>query len=350
MLARATRCHLSTAIRASGRAARIPEAYGAEVSITTTSTASRKSALCSASQSFTHAPERPGASPSIRPGPVVSASTNEVSQGSVRRQWASARTHRADLARVSSIPSTLVGSGSGSHLTAAATSTRCAVGQDTPWVWATSSTARFPEAISVAIASRSRQVSRALAEIASDCCVNEPVSHSGSGQARRRLRHHSSTTCPHASRSLTRTNGRSLTRVVRTPHPGQGASRSRCSITTLRSLLLSRSRPVTTNSSSSPNSTDVLSIMLVASCRCRWSETNSMTGATSPLRSGHPAQSRRAEEGRNAHRYQRCDLVTRHTRHAIARMSPGWFEPGSRLCLTPPPGDVVAARRTGPRR
>ena len=34
-LARATRCHLSTAICACGRAARIPEAYGADGSITT---------------------------------------------------------------------------------------------------------------------------------------------------------------------------------------------------------------------------------------------------------------------------------------------------------------------------
>ncbi|GGL45796.1 hypothetical protein H9L10_11990 [Phycicoccus endophyticus] len=233
--------------------------------MTTTSIPSRNAGVCSASQSFTHAPDRPGANPSIRPGPAVSASTNEVSHGSVRRQPGSARTRRTDRARVSSIPSTRTGSGAGSHRAAAATSARWAVGQDTRWVRATSLTARFPEAISVASAVRNRLVSRARVGIASDCCVNEPVPQSGSGQASHRLHHHSSITCPHASRSFTRTSGRSFTRVVRTPHAGQGAARSRCPMTPFRSLLLSRSRLVTTNSPSSPNSTAVLSIMLVAS-------------------------------------------------------------------------------------
>lgn len=44
--------------------------------------ASRNAGVCSASQSFRQAPERPGANPMSRPGPVVSASTN-VSHGSV---------------------------------------------------------------------------------------------------------------------------------------------------------------------------------------------------------------------------------------------------------------------------
>ncbi len=113
---------------ARGSAVRIPEAYGAQVSMTTTSIAARKVGVCSASQSRTHAPDRPGASPSILPGPVVSASTKDISQGSVRRQPASARTHRTDVARVSS---TAPGSARGSHRAAAATSARCAVGHDT---------------------------------------------------------------------------------------------------------------------------------------------------------------------------------------------------------------------------
>ena len=100
--------------------------------MTTTSIAARNPGLCSLSQSFTHAPDRPGANPSIQPGPVVSASTKLVSHGSVRRQPAPARTHRTERARVSSIPSTLVDSGAGSHLAAAATNARCAVGHDTP--------------------------------------------------------------------------------------------------------------------------------------------------------------------------------------------------------------------------
>ena len=61
-MARATRCHLSTAIRASGRAVRIPPAYGADGSITTRSMPARNAGVCSASQSITHAPERPGVS------------------------------------------------------------------------------------------------------------------------------------------------------------------------------------------------------------------------------------------------------------------------------------------------
>ena len=52
----------------------------------------------------------------------------------------------------------------------------------------------------------------------------------GSSRRRRRLRHHSSTACPLASRPLTRTTGR----------------------------WSSRSTLETTNSSSSPNSTDVV--------------------------------------------------------------------------------------------
>lgn len=71
---------------------------------------------------------------------------------------------------------------------------------------ATSSTARFPEAISLANAVRNRMVRRARAGIAPDCCVNERVAHSGCGQARRRLCHHSCTTCPQASKSLTCTS------------------------------------------------------------------------------------------------------------------------------------------------
>src|SRR5215217_3882699 len=49
-LASATRCHLSTAILASGRAARIPDAYGAEGSITTILIIFRNASDCSPSQ------------------------------------------------------------------------------------------------------------------------------------------------------------------------------------------------------------------------------------------------------------------------------------------------------------
>lgn len=111
---------------------------------------------------------------------MVSASTKLVSHGSLRRQPASCSTQRTDRALVSSIPSTLVGSGSGSHLAAAATSARCAVGHDSPDSAATSQTALFPGAIAFATVSRSRLVTRALGAIAALTWVNGPTTHSAS--------------------------------------------------------------------------------------------------------------------------------------------------------------------------
>jgi hypothetical protein len=68
---------------------------------------------------------------------------------------------RTDRNRVSSIPSLLVGAGSGSQGAAAETSAWCAVGHDTPYSPATSETARLPDAIAVATRCRSRSVTRA---------------------------------------------------------------------------------------------------------------------------------------------------------------------------------------------
>jgi hypothetical protein len=127
---RGATCPLRPALQ--GNAARTPEACDAEGSMTATSTASRKAGVCSASQVFTQAPVRPGARPSNTPGPVVSALTNEVGHGSLRRYPAGSSTQRTDRARVTSMPSTAAGSGGGSQPTATATSARCTVGQDTP--------------------------------------------------------------------------------------------------------------------------------------------------------------------------------------------------------------------------
>jgi hypothetical protein len=115
VLARATRCHLSTAIFTPGRAARIPDAYGADGSITTISIRRRKASDCSSSHSRTQAPVRPGASPSNVPGRPGVQSTKLVSHGSDRFQVMPSRIQRTDRNRVSSIPSTEVGSGSGSQ-------------------------------------------------------------------------------------------------------------------------------------------------------------------------------------------------------------------------------------------
>jgi hypothetical protein len=68
---------------------------------------------------------------------------------------------RTDRNRVSSMPSRLVGVGSGNHFVAAITSALCAVGHDTSYSPATSETARLAEAIALATRCRSRSVIRA---------------------------------------------------------------------------------------------------------------------------------------------------------------------------------------------
>jgi len=165
--------------------------------MTTTSTASRKAWVCSSSQVFTHAPERPGVNPSRRPGWLRVASTNEVIHGSLRRHAGpvvvSSRTQRTERARVSSMPNTAVGSGAGSHVVAATISALWAVCQPTSYSSATSDTARFEPAIAVASLSRSRVVHRDRTLIASVRCTNDARGHRPSRQSRRRLRHHSST-------------------------------------------------------------------------------------------------------------------------------------------------------------
>ena len=153
-----------------------------------------------------------------------------MSHGSDRFQVIPSSTQRTDRNRVSSIPNLLVGSGSGSQRAAAATSALCAVGHDTPYSRATSATARLLPAIACATRSRSRSVTRARGRIASLVWVNDRRGHNTSTQTRRRFRHHSSTCCPDAGRSLTRHSGRSRTRPDSTPHAGHAASRDRISM------------------------------------------------------------------------------------------------------------------------
>jgi hypothetical protein len=100
-------------------------------SMITISMAFRKASVCSPSQVFTQPPMRPGANPSSDPGPSAEQSTKLVSHGSDRFQMIPSSHQRTDRNRVSSIPSPLVGSGSGSHAAAALTKALCAVGHDT---------------------------------------------------------------------------------------------------------------------------------------------------------------------------------------------------------------------------
>jgi len=91
----------------------------------------------------------------------ISEQTKLVSHGSDRFQTIPSKIQRTDRNRVSSIPSLLVRTGSGSHFVAATTSALCAVGQDTRYSTATSETARLPDAIAIATRCRSRSVTRA---------------------------------------------------------------------------------------------------------------------------------------------------------------------------------------------
>src|SRR5215213_9427945 len=263
-LASATTCHLSTAIWASDRAARIPEAYGADGSITTILIIFRKASDCSPSQSRTHAPVRPGANPSSDPGPSREQSTKLVSHGSDRFQVIPSKIQRTEPNRVSSIPNRLVGGGSGNHFVAATTSALCAVGQDTSYSPATSETARLPDAIALATCSRSRSVTRARGRTAAETWVNVLRGHSASPQVRRRFRHHSSTVCPEVGRSFSRITDRSFTVPLNTPHSGHGPSRAACSMITFTVVASTRRTSRTLNSCSRPNNTDVASDMLVA--------------------------------------------------------------------------------------
>ena len=261
---------------------RTPEAYGAQGSITTSSMPSRNSWDCWPNQSTTQAPDLPGTNPSSRPGVVVSAFTNEVIQGLDRFHPASSSTHRTDLARVSSMPSTRVGSGSGNQAVAATINALCAVCQDTSCSAATSDTARLERAMARASSARNRVVTRALAGIWCDCWVNVPRTHATSWQTRRRLRQHRSTTWPTTFRSFTAMVGRSLILLVSTPHPGQASSGAATSMTALTRPGSIRSTSRTVNSSSRPRSTAVPSSMLVASSLSVVRDQQHV-GATSPI-------------------------------------------------------------------
>jgi len=127
VFATATWCHWSTAIFTPGRAARIPDSYGADGSITTISIRRRNASDWTPRQSRTHPPLRTGVRPSSGPGWPGVQSTKLVIHGSEGRQLVPSRIHRTDWNRVSSMPSTAVGAGSGSRRAAAAISALCAV-------------------------------------------------------------------------------------------------------------------------------------------------------------------------------------------------------------------------------
>ena len=124
---------------------------------------------------------------------MVSALTNEVIHGSLRRHPMSCRIHRTVRARVSSMPRTFVGAGVGSQSADATMKALCTVCHDTWYSAATSDTARFDRATALASRCRSRAVSRARAGISSVVGVKERREQDDSAQIRRRFRHHRAT-------------------------------------------------------------------------------------------------------------------------------------------------------------
>jgi len=193
---------------------------------------------------------RPGVNPSSDLGPSREQSTNEVSHGSDRFQLTPSKIQRTDRNRVSSIPSRLVGGGSGNHSVAATTSALCAVGHDTSYSPATSETARLPDAIALATCCRSRSVIRARGRTAAETWVNVFRGHSASSQIRRRFRHHSSTGLPKDREILQPHHRPILHRAAE--HPALWPSRAACSMITITAVASTRRTSRMLNSCSRP--------------------------------------------------------------------------------------------------
>ena len=154
-------------------------------------------------------------------------STNPVSHGSVRRQrirpssCTPSGSHRGRPKRVSSMPSTVVGSGSTNSTAPRATTARCTVGHDTPCAEATSDWSR-PSSTATASAARSRVVVRIPAGTWTTCSVNDPRGQTSARHRQRRLRHCTTANSPPHGRSCGRVSTQSLPEVdidrhVRTP-------------------------------------------------------------------------------------------------------------------------------------
>ena len=259
--ARATRCHLSTAISAFGSAARIPEAYGADGSITTISIAARNAGVCSASH-LTQLPVRPGANPSSDPGPSAEQSTKLVSHGSDRFQVMPSRIQRTDRKRVSSMPSRVVGSGSGSHRAAAATKAAPSA--------RTRGTRRRPQRPLDSPKRSLEQPAPAAAQLTRGRHRSRDLSE--------RLLWAQPFTADQAALPPQQLNGLPRDRQILQPHPwpilhraaehpalGQGPSRAACSMITFTVAVSTRWNLEDANSCSRPNNTDVASDILVAS-------------------------------------------------------------------------------------
>ena len=171
---------------ACGNSRRIAAANGADGSNATTSMPARQASGCAVSHVATAAPDRPGTKPSSHPGRPVSRSTKDVIHGFDSRQPGrspSAQVQRADRARVSSRPSIRTGAaGTSARPTAATTSARCTLHQDTPYSAATSDSARAERDAACSSRARNRAVSRHRGGTCADRSVNTRCAHRRSRQ------------------------------------------------------------------------------------------------------------------------------------------------------------------------
>jgi len=149
-----------------------------------------------------------------------------VSHRSIRRHApvTASSSQRGLPRRVSSIPSTSVGSGSASAAAAASMTALCAVGQDTPNAPATSLTARFASPTAAPIARRIRPVTLARGGTSPIDSVNDPRGHSTARQRHRRLRHTTTIAASPYGRSRGRVATHCFGEVEISPHSGQPAA------------------------------------------------------------------------------------------------------------------------------
>jgi hypothetical protein len=196
-------------------------------------------------------------------------STNPVSHGSVRTHrirpsspgpsCTPSGSHRGRPNRVSSMPSTGVGSGSPSSTAPCTTTARCTVGHETPCAAATSDWSR-PSCTATASAVRSRVVVRIPAGTWATCSVNVARAQSTVRHRQRRLRHCTAICPPPLGRSCGRVSTQSFPEVDTTLHTGQraasGSSVTSCTIRTPSGAHATRS----TANPASPNRHDASSL------------------------------------------------------------------------------------------
>ena len=266
-LASRCRCQWSTTRVACGRTSRSAAANGADGSTATTSTPARNAGVCRSSHPRTLAPDRPGARPSSPPGCAGSRSTNDVIQGSDRRQpcWDSGQ--RTDRARVSSTQAAAPRRAPAAALAGPPRPARCSPTTTTPRTPGPrrrpteSSQTRPPPAARATCRSAAAPAGSARSSRrTSGAGTPAPGTPSGAGPSTAAAA--GGRTAGPSPRTL-----RPWTDALSTPQSGHACSSSRPSTTTSRSApapASSCTSTSTTRNPSRPNNSVVASLMLVA--------------------------------------------------------------------------------------